>query len=61
MSTTWKVSITEKRYIDWVVEVEARSDEEAEKIALAVYQDKGSQGDISQVQAEIDWVEEVSA
>ena len=60
MSTAWRVSITEKRYVDWVVEVEAATQEEAETIALAVYQEKGSEGDIGEVHAEIDWIEEVT-
>ena len=55
----YRVSLTERLFRDWVVEVDADSEEEAEKIAQEQYESLGTDDGLGVIDVDVDWTEEL--
>lgn len=53
----YRVSLTERLFRDWVVEVDADSEEEAEKIAQEQYESLGTDDGLGVISVDVDWTE----
>lgn len=59
--TKYQVSLTERFSVDWLVDVEADTEEQARDIARECYREVGSKERERDGEIDIDWVDEVQA